>query len=244
MNFNDWVIFKTIYEEKTLNKAAKKLGYTQSNITARLQLLENEFDTVFFVRNYSGIKATPNGEQFYSFVLKTLYQLKTLKSSFSEHVPTLLTSELLFSYLVIESELFSINSTQITCKKTCNLVSELNENHYDFVISFNELASTDYQLVEKDQLTVCFLTSRQSKKTALPILINSDTSCPLRKLTIELAQKTNQLLEVDSLENILQLVSKGEAIALLPSYLQKNEYVQLDNRLFQIAYYSYRYNVY
>lgn len=36
MNFKGLLIFKTVYDVKSLNKAAKILGYSQSNLTAHL----------------------------------------------------------------------------------------------------------------------------------------------------------------------------------------------------------------
>lgn len=43
-----------------------------------------------------------------------------------------------------------------------------------------------------------------------------DASCTLRKLTIKLIKETERLIEIDSLEAIIQLVSKRNASALLP----------------------------
>lgn len=82
MNFNDLVIFKTIYEEGTLNKAAKRLGYAQSNITARLQAIEDECNTLLFIRNHNGVTPTANGEEFYLFSLTTLSKFETVKKIF------------------------------------------------------------------------------------------------------------------------------------------------------------------
>ena len=45
MNFNDLNIYKTIYETKSINKAAKELGYAQSNLTARLKAIEHELNS-------------------------------------------------------------------------------------------------------------------------------------------------------------------------------------------------------
>lgn len=241
MNFTDLIIFKAIYEEKTINQASKKLDYTQSNITARLHAMEDECNTTLFIRSHKGVTPTIHGTNFYSYAVDTLAKFETLKSSFSNNLPKLLTSELLFNYLVIETQQFSIDSTTITCKKTTAINAELNENHYDTVITFNKLNRNDFNLIRSDYIETSFFCTNVEKQHRLPILINSDTSCPLRKLTIELINEPERLLEVDSLENSLQLIAKGKAIALLPCYFAKESYFQTNSDVFNIAYYTYQY---
>jgi DNA-binding transcriptional LysR family regulator len=242
MNFNDLTIFKTIYEEQTINKAAKKLGYAQSNITARLHAMENECNTALFVRNYTGVTPTTNGEEFYSFILTTLSSFEELKQNFTKEKPKLLTSELLLKHLIMEKQLISIKSTKITCKTTGSISSELNKKHYDSVVTFQKLNRPDYILTAIHELFTNFVCSDTThRENNLPILINSDTSCPLRKLTLKLIKETERLVEIDSLETILHLVSKGEATALLPTYLEKEGFIPIDGNIFKIKFYSYQY---
>ena len=167
MNFNDLMIFKAIYEEGTLNKAAKRLGYAQSNITARLQTIEDECNT----------------------------HLK---------------------YLVNECQEISIESIKIRCKRTEMILSEICREPYDFVITFQEINRTEYTLTETKQLLVNFLCGDRNK-TNVPLLINSDLDCPLRQLTLELLKETERWVEIESLETMLDLVSKGHAMALMPT---------------------------
>ncbi|OTQ07807.1 hypothetical protein B6C91_14150, partial [Gilliamella apicola] len=47
MDFKGLHIFKTIYDLKSLNKAAKVLGFTQSNITAHLKKIEHELLSLY-----------------------------------------------------------------------------------------------------------------------------------------------------------------------------------------------------
>ena len=217
MIFNDLMIFKAIYEEGTLNKAAKRLGYAQSNITARLQTIEDECNTHLFIRNHNGVTPTANGEEFYLFSLTTLSKFENVKKNFFEQQPKLLTSELLLKYLVNECQEISIESIKIRCKRTEMILSEICREPYDFVITFQEINRTEYTLTETKQLLVNFLCGDRNK-TNVPLLINSDLDCPLRQLTLEIVKETERLIEIDSLETILDLVSKGQAMALLPTY--------------------------
>ncbi|HDJ5866052.1 TPA: LysR family transcriptional regulator, partial [Staphylococcus aureus] len=64
LNFNDLEIFITVCEEASINKAAIKLRYAQSNISQRISKLENELGVVLLFRNQKGAKATKAGEEF------------------------------------------------------------------------------------------------------------------------------------------------------------------------------------
>ncbi|SUK38634.1 LysR-family regulatory protein [Staphylococcus aureus] len=66
MNFNDLEIFITVCEEASINKAAIKLRYAQSNISQRISKLENELGVVLLFRNQKGAKATKAGGRIFS----------------------------------------------------------------------------------------------------------------------------------------------------------------------------------
>lgn len=243
MNLSDFEIYKTIYEIKSLNKAAVILGYSQSNITTRLKALETEFNTLLFTRNHNGVNATENGVKLYTFINQTLNQMNKLKTNFSNATPTLLISELLFNFLVIEKKVFSINDILITSKKTSEIPEELNNHFYDFIITFNKLINNAYTLKSIKKLNVCFLQSNVIRKNeSLPIFINNDLMCPLRNLTLELYKGSTNIIEVDSLQNILKLVENGQGISLLPQYLVRTySFERKDSVSYDIEYFKYQY---
>ncbi|XKM13939.1 LysR family transcriptional regulator [Orbaceae bacterium ac157xtp] len=241
MDFKGLMMFKTIYELKTLNKAAKYLNCTQSNLTAHLKKMEHEFGTVFFIRQHNGVKVTENGEKFYLFAIQTLSNIQNLKTVYASDKPKLLISELLFKFVIVENEKYSILSTHITVKKTSDMANEINHNYYDEVITFKPLDNKNYRLMNSNDLPACFLQGNiTSDKSQLPILINSDILCPFRKLTLTLIQDTSKIIEIDSLENLLQLVTKGQGIALLPAFFIDNGYTSIDNKKYDIKYYNYK----
>ena len=61
MDFKELLIFKTVYDVKSLNKAAKILGYSQSNLTAHLKKMEHELRATLFIRSFDGMKPTAQG---------------------------------------------------------------------------------------------------------------------------------------------------------------------------------------
>ncbi|MDF7675764.1 LysR family transcriptional regulator [Neisseriaceae bacterium ESL0693] len=237
----DLLIFKTIYEMKTLNRAAKHLGYTQSNISARLQKMEHELRTLLFIRNYDGVQVTEQGARFYDFAINTLTRLGDIKTGFNRKKSRLLTSELLFKFLVVEKEQYSVLATDIMIKKSSEIEQELSQHCYDNVICFNPLIHHHYQRVATEPLMVGLLQGNlEESKTDLPIFMNSDATCPLRQLTLELWPDTDRLIEIDSLENLLQLVIRKQGMAVLLRFLISADYQPVDHQTYVIDYYHYQ----
>ncbi|MGW7814316.1 helix-turn-helix domain-containing protein [Staphylococcus xylosus] len=49
MNINDLYIYITVYDCNSINRASKALGYAQSNISQRVQVLEKYFNKTFLL---------------------------------------------------------------------------------------------------------------------------------------------------------------------------------------------------
>ena len=242
MDFKGLHIFKTIYDLKSLNKAAKVLGFTQSNITAHLKKIEHELRATLFIRGFDGVKPTEKGQQFYQFTLQTLAQFSQLKQSFQGKL-TLLISELLFQFLVIETKKYCLESTEIIIKRTSDISNAIHHDYYDEVMTFEKFKHPDYLLTKTENLPIAFLQS-QSIETSdlLPIFINNDEHCPLRAKTLALDYPSENLITVDSLSQILNLVEKGQGIALLPIFLMKDKFKTINNHCDFVKYYGYQHN--
>ena len=241
MNFNDLSIFKTIYELKSINKAALKLGYTQSNITARLKALEKEVNAPLFVRSNLGVRPTSSGEKMYKFATTTLQNYQDLKASLTTSKPQILIAELLFGYLITKKTKFLIDRYEVIIKNTDAIQEMLTKKTYDIVMTFVPISSSNYLLTKKSSLQSCFLTGKGTENKKIPIAINADFNCPFRDLTLQLASNKSEIIEIDSLEMILQLVKQGKATALLPKYLISDDLVPANKQTWEIPYYSYRY---
>lgn len=72
MDINELRIFRAVAQEGSITKAAQALGYVQSNVTARIQQLEEEQDTKLFYRQRKMI-LTPSGEQLLTYAEKILH---------------------------------------------------------------------------------------------------------------------------------------------------------------------------
>jgi len=61
MESADLRVFQAVAREGSITKAAARLGYVQSNVTARIQQLEAELQTVLFHRHNRGMTPTASG---------------------------------------------------------------------------------------------------------------------------------------------------------------------------------------
>jgi len=85
MESNDLRIFMTVALERSITKAAQRLGYVQSNVTARIQQLETELKTQLFYRQH-GMILTPAGEKLLPHAVQILNQLDEAQKAISDSI--------------------------------------------------------------------------------------------------------------------------------------------------------------
>ncbi len=65
-------IFCTVAAELSITRAAQRLGRAQSNVTTRIQQLEEELGVALFLRDNKRMRLTSQGEQFLSYAKSLL----------------------------------------------------------------------------------------------------------------------------------------------------------------------------
>jgi Transcriptional regulator len=58
----DWLILLSLYEQKSITKAAEVLFISQPRLTSRLQQIENRFGAQIVIRGKKGVSFTPEGK--------------------------------------------------------------------------------------------------------------------------------------------------------------------------------------
>lgn len=81
MNYKDYILFKTLYEEKNITHAAKRLFISQPAVSDRLKKIEAEFGCRLIIRETRGIQFTPQGETLYQYCLDALKQYDLVKNN-------------------------------------------------------------------------------------------------------------------------------------------------------------------
>ncbi|GIO32610.1 MULTISPECIES: LysR family transcriptional regulator [Paenibacillus] len=89
MESGDLKIFQAVAREGSITKAALRLGYVQSNVTARIRQLEAELNTSLLHRQSRGVSLTPAGENLLKYADKIVYLLdEAFKSTRNSETPS------------------------------------------------------------------------------------------------------------------------------------------------------------
>jgi len=72
MDHANLVIFRTVAAELSITRAAKRLGRVQSNVTTRIQQLEEELGVALFRRDGNRLSLSPEGERFLGYADRML----------------------------------------------------------------------------------------------------------------------------------------------------------------------------
>ncbi|MHA0858403.1 LysR family transcriptional regulator [Paenibacillus sp. CMAA1364] len=84
MELNDLLIFQTVATLGSVSKAAIQLSYVQSNVTARIKVLEKELQTPLFYRHKRGMVLNTEGKRLLEYSREILLKVDELKDVFSQ----------------------------------------------------------------------------------------------------------------------------------------------------------------
>lgn len=84
MNASDLQVFKVVANEGGMTKAAQVLNTVQSNITARIRILEEELGVPLFYRDKKGVRLTSAGERLIPYAEKIQELLAEAKEIVSQ----------------------------------------------------------------------------------------------------------------------------------------------------------------
>lgn len=84
MDLQSLRIFATVASEASVSRAAERLDYVQSNVTARVKQLEDELGTPLFYRQKRGMLLTPAGKTLLSYAERVLRLLEEARQAVQE----------------------------------------------------------------------------------------------------------------------------------------------------------------
>lgn len=245
VELRDLRVFQAIAEEGSISRAAERLGYVQSNVTARLRRLEEELGVLLFYRNPKGVQITEKGKQFAHYADAILQMAEeSVRVMQDDGKPS---GQLRIG--VMES---------VTCGNFLNLVSSY-QRQYDRVSLRLETgqASELLQKLRNAELDAAFITGNLSLghvtidyrlKDELVLLSGkkldggettfltqkwavSPTGCPFRarleRWYVDEGMTLSDFMEIGSLETLLGSVKAGLACTLLPKSVLTGAYKQL-----------------
>ncbi|KRE49571.1 LysR family transcriptional regulator [Paenibacillus sp. Soil522] len=243
MESADLRVFHMVAREGSITKAALRLGYVQSNVTARIRNLESELGTALFLRHNRGMTLSSSGKTLLTYADKIIGLLEeatqALTSSDEPNGPLTIGSTqtaaavrlpaLLASYYRQHPEvLLSLTTGHSQALMEKVLQYELDGAFIGCECDHPELQSFP---VFNEELVIVSHASVRSIEEALtkPILVYS-TGCSYRAVlekwlqTGGLAHPT--IMEFGTLEAIVGGVSAGLGISLMPKIVVAKQEVE------------------
>jgi DNA-binding transcriptional LysR family regulator len=168
IDINLYPLFMTIYEQKSISKAAKILCITQSAASHALQRLRQHLQDDLFVRAGSKMLPTPFAEQIYPTVQNALYAFQNISKQKQQFNPNSIHTlkvavhdeiePIIFPQLIQHFQKLNLNiqflSTKLDRK---NVVADLATQQVDFVIDLeqNYAEKINYRNLVQDQFVIC-----------------------------------------------------------------------------------------
>lgn len=234
-------IFREVAYAKSISKAADNMGYVQSNITAHLKKLENELNTVLLIRHNKGVTLTKDGEKLLCYAEQIIALLNEATQSFKDLPKTLkigttqtITGYLLPNCLIEYRKQFPNASITVNTLNQNKMNEQLFHKELDCIITNRtDIFSQAKQILcVKEKLLLVAPSKCKSidEIKKYPIIVNNIKTCPYRKNLLNWLYKSKiknpLIIEFDTVEAILNLVSLGGGISLLPQFvLTKKQHI-------------------
>ncbi|WP_238884039.1 LysR family transcriptional regulator [Clostridium sp. YIM B02551] len=237
MEINDLKIFKIVAYEKSISKAAIKMGYVQSNVTLRIKALEKELETELLIRHNKGISLTDDGKRLLEYAEQIIRLIDEAKSEFKENssnnylkigATQVIAASIAPKWLKKYSEDYPDVILSLKTDKQINLEEQIIRGELDGAFTNvkpkHESINEAFTFVED----IAIISSVENKATEglleKPIIINSNIDCPYRSILekwVNINKGIQRIIEVDSLEAIIKFVEDDMGISLLPKNLIK-----------------------
>jgi len=240
MELSDINILIEVAKTGKITRAAQKLNYAQSNVTARIKKLEQEYNVQLFNRYPKGVVLTYKGEQFLEYALKIRNLLDDLENEMHDDgepsgtlkigiVETAASSrfiEILNEYQTLYPEV-SISLINATSPK---LLKKVQDHEIDGAFlngDFDECGlKIEYQMEDTVHL-ISKRTENPPESLCKVSWVVFPEGCPYRKITEKFLEdedlSAKNMIEVSTLDNLLSCVKSGVAFTIMPKTVIKLE---------------------
>lgn len=231
-------IFKEVAYSKSISKAAENMGYVQSNITAHIKKLETELDTTLLIRHNKGVILTSEGEkllrqaeQIVSLLDMTVKSFRETSKSLKIGATQTIAGYLLPQCLVEYQKDFPNTAISVITTNQTDLEKQLSHKLVDCVFTNNSHVFSQAKQIFRANETLMLIAPNSCKSLediqSLPAIVNHIDSCPYRTTLLDWLCSQNSttpnVVELDTVEGIINIVSIGGGISLLPQNTVLNE---------------------
>jgi LysR family transcriptional regulator, cell division regulator len=223
-------IFREVALEKSISKAAEKMGYVQSNITAHIHNLEAELETILFIRHSKGVKLTDEGQQLLVYADQIITLLDNAKNQFQKNEPSIkigATQTMAAHRLPLWLSAYKRNCPNTSFSVSTHLQPELIEAVADgnldcaFVYTeFNHPKLTS-AFFYREQMALIAPKDLKPEEIVYQSIVSSNApGCPFRYLLenwiMKRISRKPRVIQFDTVESIMKAVALGIGIAVLP----------------------------
>lgn len=240
MESADLRIFHAVAREGSITKAAARLGYVQSNVTARIRQLESELGTGLFYRHNRGITLTSSGKMLLDYADKIIGLLDEAAAALSfsgEPTGPLLIGSTQTTAAVRLPKLLS-RYYEMYPKVELTLTTDLSDRLAEKVLQYElDVAFGNFRYVH-DELTSLPVFDEEVVVISPPGIDNLDEAlmkpslvysrgCAYREMLEDMRQSRGRTyvgtMEFGTLEAILGGVSAGLGISLVPRIVAEKQ---------------------
>ena len=246
INLNLYKTFLVVAQSKSLTDASNKMNTDKTSVSKNIKQLEDTLGIKLFYRENKGMQLTPEGEELYEYVDKSLSILETgekvvnEKEDFSSSTIVIGSLSHLSSFYVmdcikrIKADYPKLKIELVTGSTVNNLI-ELLENHkIDFAIDSSIIKSEnkDIQLKELKTLDNIFISKEQidvkdiKQLEKYEYILGAEYSNTTKEL-VNIFEKNNinmqRLLTIDTTELRIEAVKKGLGISYVMKDIVKEE---------------------
>jgi len=256
MQINDLMIFKAVAEHNSFSKAAAATHTVQSNVTARIKMLEMEFNATLFARTSRSIQMTDAGAELLKTAKQILLMIEQTKTAINGgeqpvkgvvRIGCIHTTAALRVPGILQhfGESYPDVEFKLKTGTSAALVKEVLSCQLDGAFVAGGITdprlSVQPILTEKlgivaSSLVKSFEQLQQSGRK-LKLIVFSD-GCSYRKLAEQITKdwpvNKISLIEMDTLEGILNAVEKNLGVTLLPVALIEKLYQYKSLKVFNL----------
>jgi len=247
VELTDLKVFLRVVEEGSITRAAERLGYVQSNVTARLKRLEAELGVSLLRRHRKGVALTDKGAVLREYALAILSLSEEASAAVRDAphpsgplavgvVETVTCGVFMDTLYEYQTRYPDVSLTLLT-GTTDELLARVLDDRLDGAFVSGDVATSRVAIeyTKRDELRVL----TRGGTAALPDLSGArwavaPKGCPYRNaLERWLGDQGYSLantIEIGSLETLLQCVRSGLAATVLPSTVLYGEYARLNSQ--------------
>jgi DNA-binding transcriptional LysR family regulator len=235
MEISDLRIFSAVAEHGSITLAAKKLHRVPSNITTRIQKLEQSVDQTLFIRDKNRLRISPAGEDLLIYADKIISLAHEAVEQFQDTLPKgelrlgsmeAVAATYLSDYLASYHMLYPEVILDVKTLHTDGLVQKIIDRELDLALVANPKDHPDLSsltIIKEPMVLMSSLTIKNPSKSDKSIhLLTFLQGCYYRKQLINWAED-NQLnytvTQIQSYHSLLNCISAGMGIGIAPKSL-------------------------